>query len=58
MGVQKIQHEGHLQVWTVTPLSADQGEGPSTYGEVVPGHVPNPLQLWQELRPEEGWRPG
>ena len=37
------------QVWTVTPLSTDQGEGPSANGEAVQGRTLNPLQLWQEL---------
>ena len=48
-GVQKVQHESHLQVRTVTPLSADLGEGPSTNGEAVQGCVMNLLQLQRGL---------
>ena len=38
-----------LQVWTVPPLHANQGEGHPGDGEEVQGGVPNPLQLWQEV---------
>ena len=47
--MQEVQHEGHLQVQTVTLLSADLVEGPSTNGEAVQGRVPNPQQLQQGL---------
>ena len=45
----EVWNEGDLQGWTVTPPSADQGEGPSANGEEGQGGVANHLQLWQEL---------
>ena len=45
----EVWNEGDLQGWTVTPLSADQSEGPSANGEEGQSGVANPLQLWQEL---------
>ena len=44
-----IRHTCDLQVGTVTPLSAVQGEGPPANGDAVQGRVPDPLQLWQGL---------
>ena len=43
MGVREVWNEGDLQGWTVTPLTTDQGEGPSANGEEDQGGVPNPL---------------
>ena len=49
MGLQEVRPEGCLQVWTVPPLHANQGEGHPGDGEEVQGGIPNPLQLWQEV---------
>ena len=43
VGVREVRNEGDLQGWMVTPLSADQGEGPSANGEEDQVGVPNPL---------------
>ena len=51
-GLQKVWHEGCLQVWTVLPLHSNQSEGPPDDGEASQGGVSHPMQLWRGLH----WR--
>ena len=51
-GLQKIQPEGDLQIRQVPPVHNGQIQGCTSSGEAIQGHVPNPLQLWEDLH----WR--